>query len=283
MITFPNAKINLGLNIVEKRSDGYHNIETVFYPVGWKDILEIIPFEKKINRRNDIQFHQSGIKISGSVQKNSSVKAYQLLKEKFNLPPIEMHLHKIIPAGAGLGGGSADAAFTLMSLNRIFELNISEKNIETFASSIGADCAFFIRNQPVFAKGKGDEFEKITVDLSNYFIVIVKPDVHVSTATAYKNVSPKTSQNSLKEIISRPVSEWKEKLVNDFEVSVFKKYPEISHIKEQLYEAGALYASMSGSGSAVYGIFSEQINVSNRFSGYDVWNSDNSQLKHIGT
>ena len=273
MITFPNAKINLGLNIVEKRSDGYHNIETVFYPVGWKDVLEIIPSEKKINRKSDLQFHQSGIKISGSVQKNSCVKAYRLLKEKYNLPPVEMCLHKIIPSGAGLGGGSSDAAFTLQMLNKIFSLNLSEKTIEEYASTIGADCAFFIRNQPVFAKGKGDEFENVRLDLSEYCIVIVKPDVHVNTATAYKNVTSGTPSASLKKIISQPVKEWKENLVNEFEVSVFKKFPAISHVKEQLYEAGAIYASMSGSGSAVYGIFEGEVDLSHRFSGYNVWNS----------
>ena len=275
MITFPNAKINLGLNIVEKRSDGYHNIETIFYPVGWKDVLEIIPFEKKINRRSDFQFHQSGIKITGSIQKNSCIKAYKLLKEKYDLPPVEMCLHKIIPSGAGLGGGSSDAAFTLMMLNKIFKLEISDKNIESLASSIGADCTFFIRNHPVYAKGKGDEFEKTNLDLSAYSIVIVKPDVHVSTAAAYKNVVPKVSGVSLKHIIARPVNEWRHHLVNDFETSVFKKYPAIGHVKEQLYEAGALYASMSGSGSAVYGIFHQAINLSNKFQGYHIWHSGN--------
>jgi len=273
MLTFPNAKINLGLNVVEKRTDGYHNIETVFYPVGWKDVLEIIPYQKKINRKSDLQFHQSGIKISGSVQKNTCLKAYKLLKEKYDLPPVEMHLHKLIPSGAGLGGGSSDAAFTLMVLNKIFNLNISESTVESFASSIGADCAFFVRNEPVFAKGKGNEFEKINLDLSNYCIVIVKPDVHVNTATAYKNVVAKHSSASLKEIISLPVKEWKDNLLNDFENSVFKKFPVIRHIKEQLYDAGAMYASMSGSGSAVYGIFNTPVDMSNKFPEYYTWNS----------
>jgi 4-diphosphocytidyl-2-C-methyl-D-erythritol kinase len=273
MITFPNAKINLGLNVVEKRSDGYHNIETVFYPVGWKDVLEIVPFEKKINRKNDLQFHQSGIKITGKIENNSCVKAYGLLKEKYELPPIEMCLHKIIPSGAGLGGGSSDAAFTIMMLNKIFSLNLPDETIENIASSIGADCAFFVRNRPVFAKGRGDEFETINLDLSKYHIVIIKPDVHVNTATAYKNVMPKAASVPLKEIVSRPLTEWKEKLVNEFEFSVFKKYPAIRHVKEQLYEAGALYASMSGSGSAVYGIFDYDVNPDYKFSEYHYWSS----------
>ncbi len=271
MITFPNAKINLGLNIVEKRKDGYHNIETVFYPVGWKDVLEIILSPKKINRKSDVQFHSSGLKITGGFQKNSSVIAYQLLKEKYALPPIEMHLHKIIPAGAGLGGGSADAAFTLMSLNKIFNLTLSDGELESFASSIGADCSFFIRNKPVFAKGIGDEFEVIKLDLTDYFIVIVKPDVHVNTAQAYKNVIPKQPEIPVSEVIQKPVDEWRNFLVNDFETTVFKKHPAVKHIKEQLYDSGALYASMSGSGSAVFGIFEEKIDLSSKFGGYYVW------------
>ena len=271
MLSFPNAKINLGLSITEKRNDGYHNIETVFYPVGWKDILEIIPAEKKFNRKGDVQFHSSGIKITGGIQKNSCVKAYQLLKEKYSLPAINMHLHKLIPAGAGLGGGSSDAAFTLKLLDKIFELGIAEIEMQKHASAIGADCSFFIRNQPVFAKGKGDEFEDTAIDLSEYFIAIVKPDVHVNTATAYKNIVPREPEVSVAEAIKRPINEWKDLLVNDFENSVFKKYPAIRHIKEQLYETGALYASMSGSGSAVYGIFDEEINFSGKFNGYYVW------------
>ncbi len=271
MITFPNAKINLGLHILMKRDDGYHNIETVFYPVGWHDILEIIPAVKKINRRTDVQFRSGGIKIARSIKKNSCVKAYQVLKEKYDLPPVEMYLHKIIPAGAGLGGGSSDAAFTIVMLNNIFSLKIAENEIEKLATSIGADCAFFIKNKPLFASGIGNEFEKINVDLSGYFIVIVKPDVHVSTLSAYKNVIPGTPAISLKEVLLKPVSEWKEFLLNDFEKTVFKKYPGIKHIKDQLYDSGALYASMSGSGSSVFGIFEKEINLTEKFGGYKVW------------
>lgn len=271
MITFPNAKINLGLNIVEKRADGYHNIETVFYPVGWKDILEIIPSERKLNRKRDVLFHSSGIKITGGVKKNTCIKAYELLKEKYALPPVEMHLHKIIPAGAGLGGGSSDAAFALSTLNTLFNIHIREDEMAKYASSIGADCAFFIRNKPVFAQGIGDEFEDIQVNLSGYSIVIIKPDVSVSTVLAYKNVVPKQPEYPIREVIRNPVSEWKKSLVNDFESTVFKKFPAIKHIKEQLYEAGALYASMSGSGSSVFGIFDEQPDLSGKFGGYHVW------------
>ena len=271
MISFPNAKINLGLHITEKRPDGFHNIETVFYPVGWKDALEIIPAEKKINRKSDVQFHSSGIRITGGSQKNSCVKAYQLMKEKFGLPPVEMHLHKVIPAGAGLGGGSADAAFTLITLDKIFNLGLKENELESLAAAIGADCAFFIRNKPVLAKGIGDQFEAIKLDLSPYRITIIKPDVHVGTASAYKNIIPRQPAISLKEIIKQPVTAWKELLVNDFETPIFRKHPIIRHIKEQLYESGALYASMSGSGSAVYGIFEEKENLKEKFAGYRVW------------
>jgi 4-diphosphocytidyl-2-C-methyl-D-erythritol kinase len=271
MIAFPNAKINLGLHVVEKRADGFHNIETVFYPVGWKDILEIIPSGKKFNSKSDVQFRSGGIKITGGVQKNSCVKAYNLLKEKYSIPPIQVFLHKLIPAGAGLGGGSSDAAFSLMLLNKIFRLNLSAGELEKYAATIGADCSFFIRNKPVFAKGKGDEFGEINVDLSEYFLVIVKPDVHVNTAAAYKNIAPKHPDIPIRQVIQKPVNEWKDFLVNDFEESVFKKQPAIAHIKSQLYESGALYASMSGSGSAVYGIFENEISLAARFPGYYVW------------
>lgn len=271
MITFPNAKINLGLNIVEKRTDGYHNIETVFYPVGWKDILEIIPAEKKINRKRDVSFYASGIRITGGLKKNTCLKAYELLKSKYELPPVEIHLHKIIPAGAGLGGGSSDAAFTLLMLNKAFKLGITERELEKLASSIGADCAFFIRNKPVFAGGIGDLFEDINISLADYHIVIVKPDVSVNTTLAYKNVIPGKPAVSIRDIVRTPVGEWKHSLFNDFESSVFKKFPAIKHIKEQLYDAGAIYASMSGSGSSVFGIFADQPDLSEKFGGYQVW------------
>ncbi len=276
MLSFPNAKINLGLNIIEKRSDGYHNIETVFYPVVWKDVLEIIPSGKRINSKSEVQFRSSGIKISGSRQKNLCIKAYHLLKEKYPLPPVQMHLHKLIPIGAGLGGASSDAASTLILLNKIFILNISENELEKLTATLGADCSFFIRNKPVFASGKGDEFEEIGIDLSEYFIAVLKPSVHVSTATAYKNCEPKHPEVSIKEILKMPINEWKNFLVNDFEKTILKNHPEIKHAKEQLYDSGALYASMSGSGSAVFGIFSEEINLTEKFSGYTVWHKQKS-------
>ena len=268
MISFPNAKINLGLNIVAKREDGYHDIETVFYPIGWSDLLEIVVAK---SATASIQFKITGIKIIGSKQKNLCLAAYHLLNEKYNLPLVEMHLHKMIPVGAGLGGGSSDAAATLLLLNKIFTLNILENDLQQLASSLGADCAFFIHNKPVFAKGKGDEFEDISLNLENYFTIVVKPDVYVSTESAYKNIKPTVPALSIKEIIAKPVHEWKGLLVNDFEEKIFKKHPVIRHIKDELYNSGAIYASMSGSGSAVYGIFQEEVNLKSKFAEYEVW------------
>jgi len=268
MIAFPNAKINLGLNIVAKREDGYHNIETVFYPIGWSDILEIVPSQTPTKTA---QFKVTGTKIIGSKQKNLCLAAYNLLKEKYNLPPVQIHLHKMIPVGAGLGGGSSDAAATVLALNKIFNLNIPKNEREQLASSLGADCAFFIQNKPLFAKEKGDEFEALNINLENYFITVVKPDVYVSTESAYKKITPKVPSLSIKEIIAKPVNDWKELLVNDFEDKIFKKHPVIQHIKNELYNSGAIYASMSGSGSAVYGIFEEEISLKSMFAEYELW------------
>ncbi len=248
MITFPNAKINLGLNVVSKRPDGYHNLETVFYPVKLSDILEIVPSEK-------FEYTSSGIEIDGPVENNLVVKAYRLLEKDFGIPPVKIHLHKIIPFGAGLGGGSSDAASALKMLKKQFKLPLDKSALKKYAAKLGADCPFFIDNTPSFATGIGDELEPIPLELSDYKIVIVKPDFSVSTAEAYGNINLQKSAVNIKEIVSLPVKEWKNKLQNDFEVSVFPLYPEIEKMKEKLLELGAGYASMSGSGSAVYGIF----------------------------
>jgi 4-diphosphocytidyl-2-C-methyl-D-erythritol kinase len=273
MLAFPNAKINLGLHVLEERIDGFHNIETVFYPVKWSDVLEIIPSQKKGNK--EIQFNATGIKIIGSKGKNLCVKAYQLLKEKYDLPPIQMHLHKFIPMGAGLGGGSSDATQTLFVLNKVFNLGIDNNELEELAASLGSDCAFFIRNKPTLAKERGNVFEEIKLSLKGYFIVIIKPDAHVSTADAYKNARPDANRKSLKEIISKPIEEWKDILINDFEYGYIrtKKFPEIKYLKEELYNHGAVYASMSGSGSAVYGLFKNEIDLGNQFKEYTLWSS----------
>jgi 4-diphosphocytidyl-2-C-methyl-D-erythritol kinase len=255
MITFPNAKINLGLNIIEKRSDGYHNLETVFYPIPLEDALEI---NLATNSQHKFNLHSSGIAIQGKPEENLVVKAYLMLDEKFNLPPIDIHLYKHIPSGAGLGGGSADAAFMLKSLNEMFSLDLSTEELERYATGLGADCAFFIRNRPTFAEGTGNIFSPVSLSLKDYQLVVIKPNVSVSTKAAFANIKPRKPLHSLKEVITRPITEWKELMINDFEESVFPQYPEIGEIKEKLYQQGALYASMSGSGSAVFGVFDKE-------------------------
>ena len=248
MIALPNAKINIGLNVVSKRPDGYHNLETVFLPVQLSDILEIVPSGK-------LEFTTSGLEIEGEPEHNLVLKAYRLLKKDFDIPPVKMHLHKIIPFGAGLGGGSSDAAYALKMLNNQFILKLDTETLREYAARLGADCPFFIDNKPAFASGIGDELFPVSLDLTAYKIVIAKPDCMVSTAEAYRNVFPKESSFNLREIVNLPVEEWRNTIKNDFEDSIFPLYPEIRKIKETLYELGADYASMSGSGSAVYGIF----------------------------
>lgn len=249
MIVFPNAKINIGLNVVAKRPDGYHNIESIFYPVlELFDVLEIIKADK-------LQFSSSGIAIPGNHEDNLCLKAYQLIKADFEVAPVHIHLHKVIPIGAGLGGGSADAAFTLKALNQLFDLQLTDKQLIDYARKLGSDCAFFIKNEPVYAFGKGDEFESITLDLSKFDIKIEYPNIHVGTAEAYAGVKPTKSEINIKEAIQLPISEWKNKLKNDFEDSIFPNHPQIKALKEKFYSEGALYASMTGSGSAVFGVF----------------------------
>ena len=268
MVSFPNAKINIGLNVVSRREDGFHNIETVFYPVQWCDVFEIVPDHSV---KALFQFKNSGIKISSKDQKNLCIKGYQLLAEKHDLPPVKMHLHKIIPVGAGLGGGSSDAACTIVMLNKLFNLKLSNELLEEYASQLGSDCPFFVRNKPVFASGKGDQFQEIKLDLKNYFITIVKPKVRVSTADAYSSITPAKPISSLKELIKLPVPKWKDQVNNDFEKTIFEKFAVVKNIKAKLYQYGAIYASMSGSGSAVYGIFSEQKKLDHSFRNCTVW------------
>lgn len=248
MISFPNAKINIGLNVVEKRLDGYHNLETVFYPVKLADALEFV--EAK-NTRLTI----SGIQVDGDPENNLIIKAYRLLRRDFQLPEIHFHLHKVVPFGAGLGGGSSDAAFALKMLNKHFNLNLDYQTLERYAAGLGADCPFFISNKPTFAHGIGDQFESINLDLSEYSIVIIKPAFSVSTVEAYRNIIPQKSEFDLRKIASLPVEEWRRVIKNDFEASVFPQHPQIRELKHQLYDLGAVYAAMSGSGSAVFGIF----------------------------
>ena len=257
MITYPNAKINLGLNIVEKRPDGYHNIETVFYPIGLCDVLEVEPSETC----TDYSFSSLGIAVGGDPEDNLIVKAYHLLRSGYQFPPVDISLVKQIPFGAGLGGGSADAAFMLKMLNEMFQLKITPSRLEKIASKLGADCPVFIRNKPVYATGIGNVFTPLKLSLKGYFLLLIKPDIHVSTPEAYALVKPQKAEILLSESIMKPVSEWKNLIKNDFEISVFARYPEIAEIKQKMYDHGAIYASMSGSGSSVFGIFENEPSV----------------------
>lgn len=251
MLVFPNAKVNIGLNVVSKRADGYHNLETVFYPVKIHDALEVI-------LSDEMQFTSSGISIPGEAEDNLCLKAYELIKQDFDLPPVKIHLHKNIPIGAGLGGGSADCGFFIKLMNDLCNLNLPAEKMKNYARQLGADCAFFIDNKPVFAFDKGDQFEDLPLDLSVYHLVLVMPPVHVSTAEAYSGVQPKPAESELKSALKLPVQEWKTQIKNDFEQSVFQHHPEIKSVKEALYQHGALYAAMSGSGASVFGIFNKK-------------------------
>ncbi len=249
MIVFPNCKINLGLNIIGKRADGFHNIETVFLPVSFHDALEII------ENPHQTELVVSGISVEAD-DNNSCVKAYQLLKNRFpQLPFVKIHLHKTIPLGAGLGGGSADAAFTLQVLNSKFNLNLSQQQLMEFALELGSDCPFFIINKPCFAIGRGENLSEIKIDLSDYKIHLVNPGIKINTAWAFSQVHPKISGKKISEIIQQSIETWKHDLVNDFEKIIFSTYPKLETIKNNLYAQGATYAAMSGSGSTVFGIF----------------------------
>ncbi len=256
MILFPNAKINIGLYVTEKRSDGFHNLETIFYPVpSLADILEI----KVADAPNGmVNFKNSGLLIDCPEDKNLVIKAYRLLEREFALPAVNVHLHKIIPFGAGLGGGSADAAFMLVGLNSMFNLGLSEASLEKYAAELGSDCAFFIKNKPAFAHGRGELLEAIDINLDDYQIVVEKPDVAVSTKEAYAGISPTPAPFNLRNINNLPIEEWRNYITNDFEKGILKAHPEIQEYKDLMYKRGAVYASMSGSGSAVFGIFKKQ-------------------------
>jgi 4-diphosphocytidyl-2-C-methyl-D-erythritol kinase len=263
MILYPNAKINLGLNVVEKRQDGYHNIETVFYPIGLCDVLEVEPSETC----TDYSFSSSGIAIDGDPEDNLIVKAYHLLRSGYQFPAVDISLVKQIPFGAGLGGGSSDAAFMLKALNKMFQLKATPNRLEKLAAKLGADCPVFVKNKVIFATGIGNVFTPIKLSLKGKFLLLVKPDIHVSTPEAYSLVIPEKPEVSLVDLIQRPISEWKDTIKNDFEKSVFANYSAIEEIKNKLYEMGAIYASMSGSGSSVYGIFETEPPRTDAFDG----------------
>jgi len=255
MLSFPNCKINLGLNITGKRADGYHNLQSVFLPVPLQDALEIIATP---HAAHPVTFTCTGLPVEGDVSTNLCVKAYHLLKNDFpQVPHIAMHLHKAIPMGAGLGGGSADGAFTLIMFNKKFRLGLDEQQLMQYALQLGSDCPFFIINQPCIGTGRGEELEPITLPLTGYIIVLVNPGIHVNTGWAFKQITPAEPAHSLQYIIQQPVGTWKGRLINDFELPVTNAHPELQTIKEQLYNLGAVYAAMSGSGSTFYGIFSQ--------------------------
>ncbi|ACU03638.1 MULTISPECIES: 4-(cytidine 5'-diphospho)-2-C-methyl-D-erythritol kinase [Pedobacter] len=254
MLAFANAKINLGLNVTRKRPDGYHDIETVFYPVKLNDVVEITDSENTICL-------VKGIDVPGDTRDNLCLKAFNLLKKDFDLPAQQITLLKNIPVGAGLGGGSSDAAQLIRLVNDKFKLGLSVVKMQNYARELGADCAFFIENRPVYAFGKGDEFQPIAIDLSNYYVVLVKPPVHVSTAAAYAGIKPVIPSRSVKDLIHLPLKTWKQHLENDFESTVFSKYPEIELVKKKLYQSGALFALMSGSGASVFAIFEHEVSL----------------------
>lgn len=264
MIAFPPCKINLGLNILRKRPDGYHDIETCFYPVPFTDVLEIVPSEK-------VSFFTSGAAIPGALKDNLCVKAYELLAKTHSLPPINIHLHKSIPTGAGLGGGSSDAAHTLRLLNKIFELGLTADRLAREAALLGSDCAFFIYDSPMTGKGRGEVLSPLALSLKGRYLILMNPGVHVSTSEAYAGVVPGVPDDSIEEVLKLPLPEWKEKLKNDFEKTVFAKYPGISNLKDSMYEMGALYAAMSGSGSSIFGIFEKKIMVQGQLGKQVIW------------
>lgn len=252
MVLFPNAKINLGLHVIEKRADGFHNLETLFYPLSFCDVLEIVP-------AGETALSLSGLEVEGDAENNLCMKAYRLLREAFDLPPVAIYLHKVIPTGAGLGGGSSDAAHMLMTLNKQFKLQLTAAQLHPYAAALGSDCAFFLHRQPMLATGRGELLTPFPLDLKGKYIVLVKPPVFVCTAAAYAGIVPKQPVTSITEILQQPLAQWKNTLVNDFETTVFAKFPVLAQAKQQLYDAGAVYASMSGSGGALFGIFDDEV------------------------
>ncbi len=251
MLSFPNAKINIGLNVLSKREDGYHNIESFLYPVMWRDVLEII-------ESDHFEFKQTGLPIDGDGSDNLCFKAYEILQDDFGIGPVKMHLHKVIPMGAGLGGGSSDGAFTLKMLNAIFNMDLGSSDLKNYASKLGSDCPFFIDNIPAIATGTGTELEPFQLDLKGYYLAIINPGIHVGTREAYNGIKPGFPDQSLKQSLDQNPSTWKMNVKNDFESTIFPTYGEIKEIKEMLIKKGAIYSAMSGSGSSVYGIFENE-------------------------
>ncbi len=264
MVSFPPCKINLGLHVLRKRSDGYHELETCFYPVQWTDILEIIPSD-------DFLFETSGNTIPGLAESNLCVKAYMLLKRDFSIGPVKIHLHKVIPTGAGLGGGSSDAANTLRLLNAIFDLKLSIDVMMTYAASLGSDCPFFIQDLAMFGSGRGEVLKPVDLPLAGKYLALLKPEIHVSTANAYAGIAARIPHESLAETLQRPVREWRSHLRNDFEETVFAAHYRLPEIRDMLYRHGALFAGMSGSGSTLFGIFDHRPQFNDLPSDVTLW------------
>lgn len=265
MVSFPPSKINLGLQITGKRTDGYHDIVTCFYPVPWHDVLEIVPAK-------DFAFSASGNPVPGAAADNLCVRAYELLKKEYRLKPVTIHLLKTIPTGAGLGGGSSDGAHTLRILNQLFTLSISDEKLKQYAGLLGSDCPFFLENTPMLGTGRGEILSPVAVSLKGRFLIIVKPEVHVSTAEAYAGVTPHPPSSDLRSVLEdHALSEWKSLLKNDFERPLFEQFPIIEALQQKFYAFGAIYASMSGSGSSVYGIFDEAIDLKKEFESVTYW------------
>lgn len=267
MVLFPHCKINLGLHVLSKRLDGYHEIETCFYPVPRFDVLEAI-------KSDSFSFDQTGFFIPGNESDNLCIKAYRLLKNEFDIGDVKIHLHKIIPLGAGLGGGSSDAAFMLKLLSDLFNLNLNFEQLGEYASMLGSDCAFFTQDKPMIGRGRGEILEDVDLSLKDYWIGMVKPEIHISTAEAYAGVSPNSPKNSLLDILKSPLETWQNKLQNDFEKSIFKKHPLLYELKEKFYSHGAIYSAMSGSGSTLFGIFEKQPSFQKQFEGMDYWEGE---------
>ncbi|MBQ8157666.1 MAG: 4-(cytidine 5'-diphospho)-2-C-methyl-D-erythritol kinase [Prevotella sp.] len=268
MICFPCAKINLGLNVIRRRSDGYHDLETVFYPVPIQDALEVQLMDKQFPSVVDCDLKISNIQIEGDEQKNLVVRAYQLLKQDYpQIPRVHAHLYKQIPTQAGMGGGSSDCAAMIQLLNRMFDLKLDEQQMIRYAAKLGADCPFFILNRPAYAEGIGERLYPIEVDLRGWWLAVVRPNIPVPTKDAFALITPQQPQHHCIDVIKEPVEDWKDLLVNDFENSVFQLHPEIGEVKQSLYRMGAVYAAMSGSGSALFGLFRSPVNLENAFAG----------------
>ena len=251
MICFPNAKINLGLNVTGKRQDGYHEIESCLFPIPLRDILEIIPAES-------FSFRQTGLEIPDNGANNLCVRAYELLKADHLISPVAIHLHKVIPMGAGLGGGSADCAFTLKLLNDLFSLGLNATQLEAYAAQLGSDCPFFIKNIPAIATGTGTTLAPIDLDLSAYHIAMNFPGIHIGTQEAYAGLTPKQPEFNLRETLKQEITNWQDKLLNDFQPAAVNHHEAIRQALNALEQSGATYYAMTGSGSAVFGLFSDE-------------------------